>query len=73
MEKAVTSSAERCTESSVLSVHRSSTQDQAHEESTSLPSKLLEKCNDELESNCGSLTLDANNGKSKQQLRDAQE
>ncbi|XP_048783710.1 serine/threonine-protein kinase Nek5 isoform X2 [Lagopus muta] len=69
LEKAVTSSAERCTESSVLSVHK----DQAHEESTSLPSKLLEKSNDELESNCGSLTLDANNGKSKQQLRDAQE
>ncbi|XP_042724068.1 serine/threonine-protein kinase Nek5-like isoform X3 [Lagopus leucura] len=69
LEKAVTSSAERCTESSVLSIHK----DQAHEESTSLPSKLLEKCNDELESNCGSLTLDANNGKSKQQLRDAQE
>lgn len=53
----------------MLSVHK----DQAHEESTSLPSKLLEKCNDELESNCGSLTSDANNGKSKQQLHDAQE
>ncbi|XP_052526798.1 serine/threonine-protein kinase Nek5 isoform X3 [Tympanuchus pallidicinctus] len=69
LEKAVTSSAERCTESSVLSINK----DRAHEESTSLPSKLLEKSNDELESNCGSLTLDANNGKSKQQLRDAQE
>ncbi|XP_031471543.1 serine/threonine-protein kinase Nek5 isoform X1 [Phasianus colchicus] len=69
LEKVVTSSAERCAESSVLSVNK----DQAGEESSSLPSKPLEKSNDDLESNCGSLTLDTNNEKSKQQLHDAQE
>ncbi|XP_021232540.1 serine/threonine-protein kinase Nek5 isoform X2 [Numida meleagris] len=65
----VTSSAERSIESSVLSINK----DQTHEESTSLPSKLLGKSNDDLESNCGSLSLDTNNEQSKQQLPGAQE
>ncbi|XP_015131520.2 serine/threonine-protein kinase Nek5 [Gallus gallus] len=69
LEKVVTSSTERCTESSVLSINR----DQTHEESRSLTRKLLEKSNDDLESNCGSLTLDSNHEQSKQQLPDAQE
>jgi len=53
----------------VLSINR----DQTHEESRSLTRKLLEKSNDDLESNCGSLTLDTNHEQSKQQLPDAQE
>lgn len=47
--------------------------DQDYEGSTSLPSKLLDKSNDDLESNCRSLSLETNNEKSKQQLHDAQE
>ncbi|XP_072197274.1 serine/threonine-protein kinase Nek5-like [Excalfactoria chinensis] len=66
--KVGTSSAERCTESAVLSVHK----DPSCEESISLTNKLLETPNNDLESNRGSLPLDTNNEKSKQQLPDAQ-